>query len=247
MSNWGNISTAVVTSVSQDKPFNSDTDLQLGIAYIAVFIVSNNLVMYGLGLYRVIGLDFRDDRPETPRTFAGRLQRRKEQLSSLRNRFGKGGSNKSSSSISLRDPVRDPEMAFGECGVDPAGDILAQRPLDRSLTNSEPEIMPLASRQPSTASLDAKVHSGLETAKPKSPEPAYAPPESVGSVVLRRIKAFASPPTISVLVSLLVALVQPIKALFVPVEGWSGSKIGNAPDGGAPLAFLYDVSMLAAA
>ena len=32
----GNISTAIVSSVTQDKPFNPETDLQLGIAYIAV-------------------------------------------------------------------------------------------------------------------------------------------------------------------------------------------------------------------
>lgn len=56
----GNISTAIVSSVTQDKPFNPETDLQLGIAYIAVstapvdtslttesqkqvFIISNNV------------------------------------------------------------------------------------------------------------------------------------------------------------------------------------------------------------
>lgn len=197
--------------------------------------------MYGLGLYRVIGLDFRDNRPKVPTTLRKRLQRRKDQLNCLRDRLRGSREERKRSSISLRS-AHDLELAIRPTSTKTSGDILGQRPLDappERSNPSEPEIMPVLSRNVTATSIDVTIPPA--EGKEKLPEPAHAPYESVRTVVMKRIKAFASPPTIGVLVSLVFALVPPLKALMVPVEGWSGVRIGNAPDGGAPLAFLYDV------
>jgi hypothetical protein len=50
-----------------------------------------------------------------------------------------------------------------------------------------------------------------------------------------------SPVTVIIPFSVMVALVNPLKALFVEVPGWSGSKVRYAPDEAPPLAFIYDV------
>lgn len=208
--------------------------------------------MYGAGLFRVIALDLRDDRPEVPRTLASRLSHRRQQLQSLKHRITNRRhritetepASPKTSAISLR-KVQDPESAPATTTAEPTGDILAERPFDGSFrsrqNNSEPEILPVLSRSASISTIDAKVEDNPPTGISPALDPTSHPHESVRSVVVKRIKAFASPPTVAVIVSLLVALVPPLKALMVPVEGWSGSKISNAPDGGAPLAFLYDV------
>ncbi len=51
-----------------------------------------------------------------------------------------------------------------------------------------------------------------------------------------------TPITTSLVISLPIALVTPLKALFTTVDGWTGSKIPNAPDGNPPLSFILTVS-----
>ena len=204
--------------------------------------------MYGCSLYKVIGFDLRDNRPEVPRTFGKRIQRRQRQLHNLmawvsgRSKTEETYSDTSDhrSAIAMQ-KLDDPERTAGQPTADPAGDILAQRPFDSHFQASE-EILPVLSRNASKTSVDAKVKDNLKTEQAPIPEPAHVPLQSVRSVIVKRIQAFASPPTVAVLISLIFALVPPLKALIVPVEGWSGTKLANAPDGGAPLAFLYDVS-----
>ncbi|CAL1697211.1 unnamed protein product [Somion occarium] len=59
----------------------------------------------------------------------------------------------------------------------------------------------------------------------------------------KRLRAFLSslinPPSISIIIAFPVALITPLKALFVPV---SNSPIPNAPDGQPPLAFIQDAA-----
>ncbi len=61
--------------------------------------------------------------------------------------------------------------------------------------------------------------------------------------ILNFLKLFMTPVTISLFFSLPIALVHPLKALFTDVDGWTGLKMPNGPDGRPPLAFLLDVSI----
>lgn len=75
-----------------------------------------------------------------------------------------------------------------------------------------------------------------------------SPPQSrlrsVFSQIVHIISLFLTPITISLIVALVIALVPPLKALFVSnVEGWSGTRIRLAPDGRPALAFLQDVGL----
>jgi hypothetical protein len=70
------------------------------------------------------------------------------------------------------------------------------------------------------------------------------PKSSIWRSIWMAIRPMLTPATMGVIFSIPIALVQPLKALFVEVPGWTGTLIHNAPDGKPPLAFFFDVSIL---
>ncbi|KAJ9098544.1 hypothetical protein QFC19_006312 [Naganishia cerealis] len=56
------------------------------------------------------------------------------------------------------------------------------------------------------------------------------------------LKLTLTPPSISLFLALPISLIQPLKAMFVNVDGWTGGKMPNGPDGKPPLSWLLDVS-----
>lgn len=64
----------------------------------------------------------------------------------------------------------------------------------------------------------------------------------IAHAVLPILRTLATPATLSVILAIPVSLVSPLKALFVHVDGWTGGRMPNAPDGNPPLSFLLDVS-----
>lgn len=67
-----------------------------------------------------------------------------------------------------------------------------------------------------------------------------APKVTVMRSIYHSLLGLLTPATMGVMISLPFALINPLKALIVEVDGWSGTKIHNAPDGLPPLSFLYD-------
>ena len=56
------------------------------------------------------------------------------------------------------------------------------------------------------------------------------------------LKSFRIPATISIAIAIPCSVALPLKALFTPVEGWTGTVIPVAPDGNPPLAFVLDTT-----
>lgn len=77
---------------------------------------------------------------------------------------------------------------------------------------------------------------------PSESTPTEAIPEPWYRVPLNILKLILTPPSISLFLALPISLVQPLKALFVHVDGWTGGRIPNSPDGKPPLSWLLDVS-----
>lgn len=57
LSNWGNMPTAIVQSVSTKAPFDATTDTALGVGFVSIFIMVYNLTFFS-GLYKVCAWDF---------------------------------------------------------------------------------------------------------------------------------------------------------------------------------------------
>lgn len=77
--------------------------------------------------------------------------------------------------------------------------------------------------------------------------PAPPPPRKTlfARIVARTImflRSLLTPASLSILLAFPFALITPLKGLFLPVAGWTGSRIPNAPDGQPPLAFVLDTA-----
>lgn len=51
-----------------------------------------------------------------------------------------------------------------------------------------------------------------------------------------------TPVTVAIILGLPCAIASPLKSLFVNVEGWTGTRMPNGPDGKPPLAFIMDTT-----
>lgn len=60
--------------------------------------------------------------------------------------------------------------------------------------------------------------------------------------ILTFIKGLATPVSLSIVIAIPCGIISPLKALFVPVDGWSGSRVPFAPDNHPPLAFITDTA-----
>ncbi len=69
-------------------------------------------------------------------------------------------------------------------------------------------------------------------------KPARPPLLTRAAVVLQNVPMA----TWSVAAGLLCSLVQPLKALLAPTDGWTGGRMPSAPDGNPPLFFLLDTA-----
>ncbi|KAK0219707.1 auxin efflux carrier [Armillaria nabsnona] len=64
LSNWTSLPTAVVLTVTEQSPFDSDTDPQLGVSYISVFILAWNIVMWICGAAKTLAWDYAPGVPQ---------------------------------------------------------------------------------------------------------------------------------------------------------------------------------------
>ncbi|TFK48082.1 auxin efflux carrier [Heliocybe sulcata] len=72
-----------------------------------------------------------------------------------------------------------------------------------------------------------------------SPVPSLTRTRRLRSQFATFLRSVLSPPSLAILIAFPLALIQPLKALFVPVDN---SPIPNAPDGQPPLAFIMDAA-----
>lgn len=100
-------------------------------------------------------------------------------------------------------------------------------------TGASPPLLPITTQQSCVPSL-----------RQLDPSPAASPGRRRPLIVrfVKKVWDFQSPITLAVFVALPCALIQPVKALFVVVDGYTGSVIPNAPDGDPPLAFLLETA-----
>lgn len=59
---------------------------------------------------------------------------------------------------------------------------------------------------------------------------------------LHVLESFLLPASIAIMIAIPCSIVLPLKALFVNVDGWTGTKMPNGPDGKPPLAFITDTT-----
>jgi hypothetical protein len=77
--------------------------------------------------------------------------------------------------------------------------------------------------------------------QPITPVPSVHKPP-ISRRILSIALGFITPVSMSIILGVVCSVVLPLKALFVPVDGWTGTRIPNAPNDEPPLSFITDTT-----
>lgn len=77
--------------------------------------------------------------------------------------------------------------------------------------------------------------------KPTSPKASIKKPSIIKRIV-NVLKSFLMPVSMAVMIALPCALIPPLRALFTRTDGWTGTRMPNAPDGKPPLSFILETA-----
>jgi len=252
----GDIPLAFVMTLAASQPFTPE-DQSLGIAYISVILVWCFLTMFPFGGWMLVKRDFdrplvRDDVEESARGTGVRWITRVRQVAkrTAKSRVSCFNTNRSSGSTvecgvvenkDMKNTPRDsivsglqvqrPRTSSSICEMEVIQPIHSQYSHHASHTQDETELQDLSLA--ATPSLSH--HRNLTHPTPL--EPLY---KRVAKSVLKFLLSLVSPPAISCLLSLLIALIPTLKALFV--ADVPGVYMPDAPDGMPPLAWLLDIA-----
>ncbi|WVQ69498.1 uncharacterized protein L199_007718 [Kwoniella botswanensis] len=309
LSNWGNLPTAVVQTLAKSSPFDPDTDVELGVAYIAVFVLVMTVTLFPLGMHKMCAWDFREDNLLGPRPLPIK-ERWVQRLSSVKSIFRPSkikeddeeqGEKRHDSEMTLSSSENTPASASDEVarpshGVSKAskrtssndvyddqeesGDTVAPDLVYRarfaggadmsrkkSRASSFHSLMESTRPIPPTAPLEA---SGIAEPcqDPISPNPnqlnpvcshhggesynyhhlatpapsIHTPKKPLKQRIWKYLEPFLTPFMAAIVLGIICSTVRPIKALLVPVDGWSVTRIPNAPNDEPPLSFIMDTA-----
>ncbi|KAH9939276.1 auxin efflux carrier [Epithele typhae] len=283
MSNWGNLPTAVVLSITQQAPFDPSVDESLGVSYVAIFIVAYHIVFWMLGAAHSLSWDYKPDVPQGEAAEVrvswkekpfGRLICTHILHAPVPDSFARPHPGPCKDEEAL---VDDEKMGKGvEFSIPPidgpSTSALDVAQADTPAAHPDPDVQ-LArrtSRLSTTPSVVAHRRGSLPTSvHPGAPLPPVPPPTPAHSThslplhkddadahsttatlsggllpqrlvrVFRPLSAIITPVTITLAISLPIALVPTLKALFVDISD-EGGPVFKGPDGRPPLAFLID-------
>lgn len=219
-----------------------------------------NVTFYGTGLYRICGWDMDEsNQAEVPTTLAGRIAKRKRQFSSLLQRISRGRhehkrddgdssgiTEKAAQMMQKMTPTPLPQLEQLRSKEEHAPPLAFETPDvgEPSIQPSEPS-RPINQRSGSMQGPEEKkdVEAQIVQERQQAEEEAHEhPKQSMLKAILHSLNGLVTPITLGVIVSLPFALANPLKALIVDVDGYTA--IPPAPDGKAPLNFIYEVGLI---
>ena len=254
----GDIPLAFVMTLATSQPFTPQ-DQSLGVAYISVILVWCFLTMFPFGGWMLVKRDF--DRPLVRNDIEERAQgtgvnwlTRVKQIAkrTATSKVSCINRDRSSSSSTVGDcvvvedkdtknPPRDsvisalevqrPTTSSSVCEMEVIQPVRSHHSHHTAQTHDETELQDLSLA--ATPSLSR--HRNLTTPTPL--EPLY---KRIAKSVFKFLLSLISPPAISCLLSLLIALIPTLKALFV--ANVPGVNMPDGPDGMPPLEWILDIT-----
>ncbi|KAJ7435271.1 auxin efflux carrier transmembrane protein [Mycena latifolia] len=259
---WGNVGdipTAVVLSIMGAAPFNGSADQTLSVGYIAGFIFVSVITFFPLGGNRLVALDYVGPDVEPEDVKAALRQRQKRIFLDLPQRairFVARQKSGAEDGLSEKSPaVAEEARDVSDVEINDAASKPRPTPCSKHVSfrdgTDEPRTSEIASHR-----WHSRLTSPAPTATAVDTDPAgdvrTKPDLSTGTATPRPSRRYRLPPTLatflqnllippslSILLSFLIALVPPLKALFIAVPG---THIHAAPDGQPPLAFMMDTA-----
>lgn len=269
---------AVVMSITEQPPFNPNTDPArayfinlhvgnsykfaevVGVSFVSIFIVSYHLVFWVAGAAHSLSWDYlpgvpQGDAAERPvswkeKPIGGFVARRILRMKvPSREPSADVKVDATSAAKNEKDHLTDLEKnASPPMAQQVLGDVPYDHDPDVQLARRTSRLSAISPGEPLTHVNSSSV---LPTAPPSSPCPSVHPetpsiPPSFPKrmvQVLRPLSAVVTPITLTLAVSLPIALITDLKALFVSVAD-EGGPDWHGPDGRPPLAFVMDTSTL---
>ncbi|KAL0632872.1 Protein M3 [Maublancomyces gigas] len=222
-SNVGDLIIAYISTVAKSSPFNPETDPARGTAYASILMVVQLVTIFNFGGYQLVKQDFdtpREPLPDTEKSTPARLD-------------------PEPSTISFADSVRKTLSIVSRIAARKSQQCV-QTP---SETLSSCETIP-----PITDDTDpiTTTHSPKETLGIIAPIPVPSIAENTAPTLTRRlwmiIRPFITPPSIALVLSLIIANVPILKALFMENPD---IHMPQAPDQRPPLDFLMEIAVFA--
>ncbi|KAG2098716.1 auxin efflux carrier [Suillus discolor] len=254
--NIGDIPISVALSVTASAPFNGTNDENLAVGYIAVFMLVFYITLFPLGAYRLIIMDF--DGPDLDN------DRVKERLSAkhsrILSRLTAGFVYLRRILLFSHSPVREVHTEVGQNSTGEKESPHATSTHEDSVTTcyKPPEQEEIAvsistNEELPTSPSFTSIQPGpvlTDKAHKVSTSTTSLPESLAGHVAVTHVHWFnkfinltsgflrsaMSPPSLSIILSFTIAIIPPLKALFVP--GVPGTHIPSAPDGQPPLALI---------
>ncbi|KIY70719.1 auxin efflux carrier transmembrane protein [Cylindrobasidium torrendii FP15055 ss-10] len=263
--NCGDLPTAVVMSLAANSPFKGQEDQDLSVAYISALILFYTFTFFPLGGHNLVKKDFEGPDVEPEEVQSALRQRQTRLIRSFRGIWpcssaigadtekahaeGSGEEKSAENDAAMaqrQDDSEEPRVHWNEASC-PGTPV--ERPSTRrhvSFFEDGSTAVPTEgpTRPPSIDGEEGSPDLALSHLhKMKVDRQLLSPPprRSKGLVAWDIVKAFLKsicmPLSLAIIISFPIALITPLKALFLPVAGFN---MHPAPDGEPPLAVIYD-------
>ena len=194
----------------------------VGISFIGIFIVVYNIFFFVCGLARSLAWDYAPGVPQGEEAET-RVPWREKPIGSLVYRYLLGNS-----------PPQPPDVSTPQRKADSTSEI--DSPTSTGEGEKLPSVQVMISPQPEHGPTVLPVHVH-QSSTPTSLLSSWF------KRLLQTLSMFFAPMNLVICASLCIALVQPLKALFVDVSA-EGGPSWKGPDGKPPLAFIIDTGSL---
>ncbi|QRV76962.1 hypothetical protein RhiJN_19808 [Ceratobasidium sp. AG-Ba] len=262
-SNWGDLPTAVIISMTATAPF-SKGDSDVAVAYISAFILVFFVTLFPLGGHRLIAKDYADGAMPAdtddgvPESTLARMHRRwataramirtrslKPKLEHVPQKDSSGVPEKDVEIASPHPRSLTRHVSFGPS--EPIGFGGGQSTCPPTSTHVSPAPTLVEGITTTLSQSQAlSTPKAVDSASPSKVESQSQPTLGRFRTVLTATKSFvlslASPPTITMVAAFIIALVPKLKALFIAPAADSNVHIPPAPDGLPPLNFIIDTA-----
>ncbi|KAG2343472.1 auxin efflux carrier [Suillus weaverae] len=263
--NIGDIPISVTLSVMASAPFNGTDDQNLAVGYIAVFILVFSVTLFPLGGHRCVMMDFNGPDLENDQVKERLSTKHAKALSRLAAGFvylrqiflfnHRPVKEIHSEVAQNSDEKESPHVTFTHeesvtiCYNPPKQEeievlTLANEHL-RSTEFLDPTSPSFTSVQPNPLLTDGAQKLSKTTSLPGSIAGHVAVNHAhwfpkFASLVFGFLRSLMNPPSLSIIISFIIAIIPPLKALFV--RGVPGTHIPSAPDGQPPLALIMNTA-----
>ncbi|KAJ7457178.1 auxin efflux carrier transmembrane protein [Mycena galericulata] len=237
--NYGDIPTSIAISITGAAPFNGASDQTLSVAYIAGLSLFYMITFFPLGGHKLIAIDYNGPDVE-PETVRAAIRRKRRALFSMFPR-------RIVQVLSFKRTSSEPVAEADERGQNPIATVIVIAGEEASETKLAMSVYALTTNTPSSdsRSLSSKEEeppillAPLELLGDETPTPSPSRPRRIWRRIWSFGRELCSPASLSIILSFPIALIPPLKGLFVEVPF---PHIPSAPDGQPPLSFLFNTA-----